>query len=305
MSEQTGDCLRLLVADDDREMRRLMRTRLERAGFEVVLAENGPGALEGAQRLRPDLLVLDVNLSGMDGFEVLRLVRDDPTIKDVPVLLLTARTDIESRLAGLGSGADDYMIKPCDLRELLLRVKVLLSRKTAREGLVAENERLARLADQDPLTGAYNRRSLEQRLREEAARSSRFSAPLSVCMLDLDHFKRVNDTYGHPVGDKVLVELVRRIGGCLRTADAIARYGGEEFLLVLPHTNLGGAVVVAERIRYVVGTTPFDVGGVTLGITVSIGAAEVGPKGPDEAVVRADAAMYRAKQGGRNRVETG
>lgn len=295
----------LLVATHKREMLWALESAFDQVGYEVVAVETGEGALQAIRQYEPQLLLLDADLPGLDGFEVVRRMREDAVCPAIPTIMITDLTDHDDRLRKLRTFADDYLIWPFDRGELLLRSAVLLGRGSFREGLKAENERLVRLTRHDPLTGAYNRRFLEERLRDEAGRRERLGSPLSVAMLDLDRFKRINDKYGHPVGDKVLIELVERVNGCLRAEDSVARYGGEEFCVVLPHTDRHNSVLVAERIRRTVAERPFDLGPAKVQVTVSIGVAQVGIAGPEEALARADAALYRAKQSGRNRVEAG
>jgi two-component system cell cycle response regulator len=223
----------------------------------------------------------------------------------LPVVLLTALADSDSRVAGLRIGADDYVTKPFDERELLARVANLLRLKHMHDQINLSRERLAALAVQDELTGLYNYRYLQTRLAEEFKRAERYREPLSCLMVDVDYFKLVNDRHGHKAGDDALREVSVRLLKAVREVDVVARYGGEEFLLVLPSTSFSGALSVAERVWRTVGGEAFALAGTSERVTVSVGVA-VYPsrdiKSKDQLLKSADRALYQAKHDGRDRI---
>jgi diguanylate cyclase (GGDEF)-like protein len=228
-------------------------------------------------------------------------------LKNVPVIILTARETRELKIKGLEQGASDYVTKPFDPGELVARVKVQLKLKLLQDELKRSNEMLKELSNTDPLTQLFNRRYMMEVLDREIQRTARKGSPLSVLLMDIDHFKKVNDTYGHQLGDVVLVDLANIIKKHLRTYDVAARYGGEEFVAILPETPLNEAVAVAERIRIGTQKTVFPDKLQTLKITVSVGVATYpmpGLDSVDDLIRIADEGLYRAKAEGRNRVIT-
>jgi len=317
----------ILVVDDSRTVLTMVTDVLEAEGYRVRQAEHGRAALEVVAERRPDLIILDVMMPEMDGYEVCRLLRDDPDY--IPVLMITAKGDLQDLVKGLEAGADDYISKPFDHMELLARVKSLLRIRTLQKRLYAQNleleaknQQLQAQAEQldalnrelqllsvtDGLTRAYNHRHFQEQLKSEFARAKRRGEALSCAMIDIDQFKAVNDAWGHPVGDRVLVRLVELLKDGTRGEDLVARYGGEEFALLLPSTPAGQAVHLAERLRERIAAeglvaSPDD----KVYCTVSVGVAQFSPGGPhqdpDALLQAADAALYRAKARGRNRVE--
>lgn len=302
MSYAIGDTMPelVLVADDDEDIRALVALRLRKAGYEVVTAANGEEALRLARELKPDLLLLDVSMPVMDGHEVCREIQaQGPTAP--PVIFLTARSHGPAALEGFAAGAADYVTKPFRPEELLARVHANLRAKAVRDALAHE-------ATTDPLTGLLNRRGLDLRAAEAVALSRRHGRPLGCLMVDLDHFKRINDTLGHPVGDQVLKAVADRIQQLTRISDLAARYGGEEFLVLLLETDAEGAAATAEKLRAALGAEPVDVvslaGPVALPITASVGVAWWRPgmgESPD-LFGEADRALYEAKRRGRDQV---
>jgi diguanylate cyclase (GGDEF)-like protein len=271
-------------------------------------------------------VLLDVMMPEMDGYEVCEALRRDTDY--IPILMITAKGELEDLVHGLASGADDYISKPFQSVELVARVKSLLRIGTLQKRLYvqnfeleAKNQQLEALASQldelnkeltllsvtDGLTRAYNHRHFQERLKSEFSRAKRYEEPLACVMLDIDHFKRVNDTWGHPVGDRVLVRVVEILKEGIRSEDLVARYGGEEFVLLLPRTDAEHARHLAERVRERVEQDEFPLtNGDRLRFTVSLGVAGfVPPDVPETAdalLHAADAALYRAKADGRNRV---
>jgi diguanylate cyclase (GGDEF)-like protein len=296
---------RILVAEDDTMTREYLSTLLRAHGMIVTTAEDGNKAVAYAGEGGLDLILLDIMMPGLDGLDSCRLIKSMTEGGFLPVVLLTAIADSDSRVAGLRIGADDYVSKPFDERELLARINNLLRLKRMHDQINTARDRLAALAIQDELTGLYNYRYLQTRLAEEFKRAERYREPLSCLMIDVDYFKRVNDRHGHDAGDEALREVSVRLLKAVREVDVVARYGGEEFLLMLPSTNFSGALSVAERIWSAVGKEPFVLGSAREHITVSLGVA-VYPsheiKSKDQLLKAADKALYQAKHAGRDRI---
>jgi two-component system cell cycle response regulator len=297
----------IVVADDDRVTREYLTGLLEGHGFRVTTARSGAQALESCAGGEVTLVLLDVMMPGMTGLEVCRILKAgaEQRRQHLPIVLLTAKSDGESRVEGLRLGADDYVCKPFDERELLARVSNLVKVKQLHDEVMEARDQLERLAIRDELTGLYNHRYVQQRLDDEFKRSMRYKEPLACAMIDIDHFKRINDRFGHPVGDRVLARVAKRLEDATREVDVVARYGGEEFVLVLPSTHLSGALVVADRIRRTVGEESFEVDRIPVSVSVSIGVAVYPSRGVEarEALLEgADKALYTAKEGGRDRV---
>jgi two-component system cell cycle response regulator len=305
---------RILVVDDHPDNIQLLRARLEARGYIVEEAADGEAALARVYTSPPpDLILLDVMMPKIDGFEVARRIKSDDSLPFIPVIMQTALDSTESMVQGFEAGADDYIAKPVNFRELdarvrsLLRIQTLQSALEQREReLSAANAQLLVLSSTDVLTGVANRRALEERLHDMWEHSQRLHEPLSLVMCDIDHFKRVNDDYGHQVGDVVLQQFARLLVNEAREIDRVGRYGGEEFVLLLPGTVLDAAVTFAERIRECVEKREFTYDdGHTLHRTMSCGiAAWPHPLVADqEALIKAaDDALYVAKETGRNRV---
>jgi diguanylate cyclase (GGDEF)-like protein len=311
-SAASGNKKKILVVDDHEDNVEVLRARLESRGYDVEGAMNGQEALDTVSRWCPDLVLLDVMMPDMDGLEVVRRLKANPDLPFIPVIMQTALDSTERMVAGLEAGADDYVTKPINFAELearvrsLLRIKKLQQELSEREKELSEmNDKLLRISLTDGLTGVDNRRALEQRLHEMFEHSLRLHEPVSVLMCDIDHFKRVNDTYGHAAGDAVLKQFAAILKEEAREIDRVGRYGGEEFLLLLPGTVLDAAVTFAERLRQRVDAHTFSYEGGTLKKTVSFGVASwPHPKiqGREAMLKAADDALYVAKETGRNRV---
>ena len=299
--------MKVLVADDSATIRALLRSALLRWGFDAVVeASNGEEAWAQLQEQdAPSLALIDWEMPGLDGVELCRRVRarEEQGSNYTYVLLLTARGGRGNVVEGMEAGADDYVVKPFDEHELRVRVR-------AGRRIVELQAELYRLQEQfraqsrtDPLTGCLNRRGIIERLVAELSFAGRDRRPLGVAVLDLDHFKSVNDTYGHAVGDAVLQELVRRVTSATRASDAIGRIGGEEFLVLWAGLSAEVSRVAAERVRAVVEDTPFLVGTSKIHMTASLGLTTTWGSETQEALLaRADRALYAAKAAGRNRV---
>jgi diguanylate cyclase (GGDEF)-like protein len=287
---------RVLVIDDDLVTARATEAVLRAAGFLTARCCDPADAYEAILRERPDLVILDVLLGEVDGFEVCRRVRANAALQLVPIIFVTRRGEIEERVRGLQVGGNDYLAKPFDPPELVARVHSHLSRLSA----------LCEMAIRDGLTRCYNNKYFKMRLEQELVRARRYGSALALGLLDVDHFKQVNDTHGHPGGDAVLAHLASLLIASVRSSDIVARYGGEEFAFVLVEAGLPEAKVVAERMRASVEAHEFEVpGGARLRATASIGIAAAHGNEPAAGLIqRADAALYEAKATGRNRVRT-
>lgn len=299
--------MRILIAEDDAISRRLLDTILRKWGYEVVVALDGSQAWDELQKEdSPRLAILDWMMPGMDGVEVCGKVRERTGSPYVYILLLSAKSQREDLVKGLESGADDYITKPFDANELKVRLRAGRRILDLQTQLLAAQEALRDQAARDPLTGIWNRNTIFDIFRRELSRSLRENNSLSIVMLDIDHFKNLNDSYGHLAGDAVLREFTRRITNSLRPYDAVGRYGGEEFLVVLPGCELESAARHAERLRTLMVEAPFDTSEGRHAVTCSLGAASTSVAGlqdMDSLIRAADAALYRAKRNGRDRVE--
>lgn len=300
----------ILVADDEPINRSLIQRRLEREGYRVFTAENGRRAVELARETLPDLIILDVMMPEMDGLEACRLIKEGETTHDLPVIFLSARDETEMKVNGLTLGANDYISKPFKAEELLARVSVSIRMKRERDLLRASADAARASAEvaheqamTDALTGLLNRYGLQRALQREQAEARRYQRPLSCLLIDLDNFKTINDTYGHPAGDVSLQQIAGILTKAVRGSDMVFRYGGEEFLVLLPETNLEGAAALAEKIRLAADAQLFGSGHI-FPLTLSAGVASLlEQESGHDMIARADMALYDAKSGGRNRVE--
>jgi diguanylate cyclase (GGDEF)-like protein len=298
---ETPACV--LIADDDPDILMLLDHVLRKDGYEIVQAADGIEALRLARERAPDLCLLDVSMPGADGYTVCReLQAQGPSAP--PVIFLTAHAHTRARVDGLDAGAVDYVVKPFEPAELRARVRAALRTKTTRDALAAE-------AATDALTGLGNRSQLETTGEELVQLASRSGRPLTCLMIDLDHFKQINDTRGHAAGDAVLVETAARFAAAIRRADLLVRYGGEEFCLVLPETDTLGAITMAARLREALEAAPVWFSAdprdapVEIPVRASVGIAawRPGMQSVFDLIAAADQALYRAKALGRDRVE--
>jgi diguanylate cyclase (GGDEF)-like protein len=291
---------KVLVVDDDPFSAGLIDNCLRSAGLISSFSCDPEHALELVFAELPDLIVLDVAMPGLDGFELCRRVRAHPAMQFTPIIFVTRSGDVAQRVRGLEVGGNDYISKPFEPEELVARVRSHLQRLST----------LRDMAIRDGLTRCYNHKYFKARLTQEIARSRRYGTSLTLGMLDIDHFKTVNDTYGHPAGDAVLAHISTLVIASVRTTDVVARYGGEEFGLLLIESGGDEAAIITNRLRERVATHRFPLPHVDqttpvtdLPITVSIGVAQL-DKGEDALglIKRADAALYEAKAAGRNQV---
>jgi diguanylate cyclase (GGDEF)-like protein len=292
---------RILVVEDSLVVRAVVADQLEAEGYEVIEAVDGPSALVICATGHPDAVLLDIEMPGMDGHQVLSRLKADLALADIPVVFLTGRSGTADMVAGLRAGAHDYLKKPFEPAELLARIGGAVRIKRLQDELRVRNEELDRLSRIDGLTSLYNRRHANEQLDREIRIARRHGHPVSVLLVDVDHFKLVNDREGHPAGDRVLQAIAERMRTATRVDDVVGRWGGEEFIIIAPRTDLEGALALGERVRDAVAARGVDVGGRAIAVTVSIGIAE-GATTPAELVAAADAALYHSKANGRNRV---
>ena len=299
--------MKLLIAEDDPVSRTILETRLAQWRYDAVSVADGEAAARVlASDDPPRLVVLDWMMPGKDGVELCREIRARDREPYTYVILLTAKGERSDIIAGLDAGADDYITKPFDAQELRVRLRAGRRILELQDQLIRAREELRERATHDPLTGLLNRGAILEFLKREHARSERDETPLAIVMADLDHFKSINDRYGHAVGDQVLTQVAQAMGRSIRRYDGLGRYGGEEFLLVLPGAPLQGALHQAERMRKRIGSERLLTVAGELGVTASLGVAWWNPEEPTaiEALLRAaDEALYEAKRNGRSRVE--
>ena len=304
--ESADDSALILVVDDNPDNLEIISTRLRFRGYDVALAERGDEAIQKVHQESPDLILLDIMMPDMDGYEVARRIRAEEDIAYIPIIVVTARDSTEDKVTGLDAGADDYLTKPINVPELEARVRSMLRIKRLQDELEEKNRELEQLSISDGLTGLYNHRHLHELLQEEFERSRRTSEPISVVMFDLDYFKQVNDTHGHQAGDAVLIELANILRETAREIDRLGRYGGEEFMAILPDSDAEAGTTFAERVREIVEERRFEIGANgSLDMTISAGVAtypDDDADGPRRLVHYADQALYSAKNTGRNRV---
>lgn len=298
----------ILVADDDPLFRHLIGKYLETWGYNVITAVDGEQAWELLQKQEnfPDLLILDWLMPGVDGLELCRRVRDQSRNSYQYILLVSGRDDKQDVIRGLDAGADDYLTKPLDTAELRARLRAGNRILSLQRDLLQAHEKLQFQVTHDTLTGIWSRRAALDLLARELQRASRSDISTGVLMIDLDHFKKVNDSYGHLVGDTVLKEVASRIARSVRSYDFVGRYGGEEFLAVLSQCTSHDLRTVAQRACSVVAESPVIALSLEIPITISIGGAVSRPGIPEfDLLSAADSALYEAKHAGRNRVVIG
>lgn len=299
--------MRILVADDDLVSLRLMERMLQKSGYEVVTADNGQEAARILSRVGgPRLALIDWMMPGLDGPNVCRVIRDRHDDSYVYMVLLTSKQSSGDVVQGLEAGADDYLTKPCHPAELRARLHTGRRVLQLEDKLVEAREKMRFKATHDSLTLLWDRGGILSLLQSELSRSAREYSPVSLLLCDVDHFKRVNDTYGHQVGDEVLQEVSKRLKDAVRSHDAVGRYGGEEFLIVMGATGTIELQERAEQIRSAISCLPFLTAYGMLEISISIGAITI--EGWNKSVSiepflkDVDDALYRAKAAGRDRV---
>ncbi len=293
-----GGQLTVLIAEDNPDQMEILQTMLGQGRYRLVCAMDGEEAWEKLASEPVDIALLDIMMPKITGLEVCRRIREDPRLKNIYVIFLTAMVSGEDRVKGLELGANDYMTKPYYVPELMARLSV-------GERLTRERREIETQAARDPLTGLHNRRTFEERLSHEFERAKRYSRPMSILMIDVDDFKNINDRHGHPCGDRVLRRVAEVIGARTRKVDIAARYGGEEFVVLLPEIGLEGGIQAGEKLRQEIAAIRFDEPA-DVSPTVSIGVASTSARPYHDAatvVQDADLALYKAKGRGKNRVE--
>jgi len=298
---QSNKDIHILIVDDDKSIRTTMHKYIENAGYSPQLASSAEEALEIIKDNAFHVVITDIILPGMGGLELTKIIKKN---NGSDVIVVTGYSDDFSYEEAINIGASDFVIKPVRLEELLLRLRRVLKERQLTEERIRMMEKLQKLAITDGLTKLYNSRSFYSQLELEVDRYNRYKHPLSLLLLDIDHFKDFNDTYGHLEGDKVLVKFSQIIKSCLRTNDSAYRYGGEEFTVILPETGGEEAKTVAQRIRSTLEAENFaPQTGENVCITISIGVTQYYPKEELSTFIqRADKAMYLSKQNGRNKV---
>ena len=298
---------KILLIDDSRLIAPVAKTILTKRGHEVILAQDGLAGLEAAKSERPDMILLDLTMPVMDGYQVCEKLKQEDSTKEIPVIMLTSKAEPADKVKGLEMGALDYMAKPFDEGELVARVNIHVRLKELREALEEKNRQLQEMANRDGLTGLFNHRYFHEQLSKDFLRARRYHESLSCILLDIDYFKKFNDNYGHQTGDVVLSTLGRVIEEAIRDSDFAARYGGEEFAVILYHADQPAAVHVAERLRQMVEDREIHDKDKMLHVTISVGVAtfpheEI--RDSKKLIECADKALYKAKENGRNRVES-
>ncbi len=304
---------RVLVVDDDADSLDLLTRWLSMEGYDALSARSGTEALQRIEADRPDLVLLDLIIPPPDGIGVIRAVKKDRVMSTIPLVVMTVKRDVKSKVEALRSGADDFIVKPFHFDELdavlrssLKKRYLYTSLERANRQLREANEKLLKLTVTDDRTNLLNDRYLKRRLMEEFKRARRYDTPLSVMMLDLDHFKQVNDKYGHACGDVVLAEFGKLAMANAREIDIVGRFGGEEFLMILPNTDGIRAAIVAERVRKAAEEHVYRYKEFLVRITVSAGIAAVPAnrslRNVADLLKAADNALYRAKQVSRNKI---
>ncbi len=290
--------MKILIIDDNPDELLIAKSRLKKECEDIFCAESGAAGLKIAKLEMPDLILLDVDMPDMSGFDVCRALKADPDLCMIPVLFLSGFVSPEDKIKGLDLGGVDYITKPFDAFELQARVRAALRSKNLQDLLIEH-------AHIDPLTGLPNRRALMERLQQEWTRMQRHGQTFSFIMADVDHFKKVNDTYGHLVGDQLLKQIANVFAKQCRNVNTPARYGGEEFAVIVPQETSSKACCLAERCRRVIEKIAIPINGEDVRATASFGIAETTDvAAPETLIQHADEALYAAKVAGRNKVAT-
>jgi diguanylate cyclase (GGDEF)-like protein len=308
----------ILIVDDHPTNLQVLLDFLQDSGYRTLIAQDGEGAVKQAAFAQPDLILLDVMMPGIDGFETCRRLKSSEETQEIPVIFMTALAETVDKVRGFDAGGVDYITKPFDQVELLARVKAHLDLRRYQKALQRSNEQLTKAnanlleaqrklevaAKTDPLTQLSNRRDMIEKLNYERVRHKRSQQPFSLILSDIDDFKRINDSYGHDCGDFVLMRVADIMRSMLREQDQLARWGGEEFLLMLPETDLHDAGLVAEKIRKTIGDHAFLYQDINLSVSLTFGVSVFDDyeKSLDQCIKEADLALYRGKEQGKNQI---
>ncbi|HEY3426975.1 MAG TPA: diguanylate cyclase [Negativicutes bacterium] len=319
----------IMIVDDNPYNLQIIAVLIENSGYESVLAQTGQQVFDFVSKEKPDLILLDIMMPEIDGYEVCRILQQDETTRQIPIIFLTAKVEAADIVKGLEAGAVDYITKPFNTIELQARIKTHLELKKVRDDLKQSNKQLQEVntalqaanqlitvknqmlkemmeqleyaAKVDALTGLFNRRYAVEKIEEEVARQQRNQKSFSFLMADIDFFKKVNDTYGHDGGDHVLKAISQMMQQTIREQDWLARWGGEEFLMLLPESDLAEAMLVAERIRQKIEENVIDYQKMKIAVTITLGVATYDGTEPVEQIIKkADNALYDGKASGRN-----
>lgn len=303
----------VLVADDTIHNLQYLGNVVEEVGYEPVLVTNGTQLMSFLKTEKPDIILLDVMMPDSNGFDLCEQIKASEDMRDIPIIFITAKNNDEDIIRGFDAGAVDYITKPFNIREFISRLKTHVELKLSRDKLKIANiemakmmQELERISKIDFLTGLNNRLSANERIEEELRRFERNRKVFTIVLADLDKFKKINDTYGHDAGDYVLKNVAEIFQKTVREYDIVARWGGEEFFLLLPETDLSGALVLIERIRKSLDATDFRWKGEAFAnpVTLTFGVSAYDGRESIEIVIsHADSALYAGKHAGRNRVE--
>ena len=307
----------ILLIDDETSLTDVLSSRLGSVGFNVLVANSSDMGLKLTQISTPDIILLDLLMQTKDGRDILSTIKSNPLTENIPIIILSSDIDVNSKVYGFLTGANDYIVKPFRFAEVLARINTQIrilnmqkELKMKNQELLEKNILLEKLAITDPLTGLFNRVYILDRLKTEILRSTRYKESIAFLMIDVDYFKKINDTYGHLAGDSVLKVVANQLKNSVRDVDIIGRYGGEEFIVICPNTDSFGAKIIGERIRQNTCQSSFSLRDKKINITLSIGVSSATPRvqiNVDSFITKqigdADIALYKAKSYGRNRVE--
>lgn len=301
--EKNNTSTHVLVVDDIIDNINLLTFELEDDSFIVETAVSGQDCLDTAFLHPPDIILLDIRMPGISGIETLSKLKEQAITADIPVIMVSANNEETNVVQALDLGAHDFVSKPIEYKILSARMRSALRLSQAQTELEELNEELHRLASTDSLTNSFNRRHFFTLANSEHMRAKRYNRKLAAIMIDIDHFKTINDSYGHATGDEVLRVLTTHCKQMLRTSDVFGRLGGEEFAICCPETSLAGALTIAEKVRTSFNEKKMHIDGKTITATLSLGIAEFkdGDDKFDQTLRRADQALYAAKNGGRNK----
>ena len=295
---------KILIVDDEKDMLEIINDILSVEDYQLINAGTGEEALIVLEREKIDLMLLDLNMPGIGGYEVCRRIKRIPGGNRSPMIIVSANSQEVDKIAALGLGAVDYITKPFPPGELRARVKSQLKLKGMHDDLLQQKQAMSRLAVHDELTGLFNRRYLLSRMDDELARAERYRSTVACMIIDIDGFKKINDTHGHNIGDEVLKDLSNLLKDFVRETDVVARFGGEEFIILLPETDTQGASAFAERLLDNIRNFVFAKDSVSLRVTGSIGISSNQAVNVDKhrLLKEADECLYKAKNEGKNRV---